>query len=271
MADDKPYLSVTQLEMFAKCGEQYRRRYIEKQRIPPGVALVRGGAVHSAAEANLKQKIETAVDLKPSQVVEIADAAFSQRIAEGGLLLNPEEAARGMKVVAGEARDTVARLARLHAITQAPDYQPVAVEEAVRVRLPNSSRDLLCVIDVVDDQNRITDFKSTTKAPSQKDADQSIQLTAYHLAWGTKTRLPPSELRIDAAIDGSTSQRREVLKTVRTAEHVNSLGARFSATNQAIEAGSFPPAAIGTWWCSARWCGYWSTCPFVRGQSTQND
>ena len=268
---DKPYLSVTQLEMAGMCMERYRRRYVEGQKLPPGIALVRGGAVHIAAEANMKQKISTGTDLKPGEVVEIADAAFDSRIAEGGLALNPDEASRGIKVVTGEARDTVARMARLHALTQAPEYTPKVVEETIRVNLPASSRDLLCVIDLVDDRNRIVDFKSTTKSPRPQDAAQSIQLSAYHLAWAVKSGQPPAELRMDFLVDSGTSQRRQVLHTTRTPDHINALAARFSAVNKSIEAGTFPPAAIGTWWCSPKWCGYWSTCPFVRGQSTQND
>ena len=44
--DEKPYLSPSQMGMYCRCGEQYRRRYIEKEIIPPGFALIKGGSVH---------------------------------------------------------------------------------------------------------------------------------------------------------------------------------------------------------------------------------
>jgi hypothetical protein len=37
--NDKPALSISQLDMLSRCGEQYRRRYIEHERLAPGVAL----------------------------------------------------------------------------------------------------------------------------------------------------------------------------------------------------------------------------------------
>ena len=38
-----------------RCGEQFRRLYIEDERIPPGIAAGRGTGVHKANEVNLKQ------------------------------------------------------------------------------------------------------------------------------------------------------------------------------------------------------------------------
>ena len=40
-----------------RCGEQFRRRYIEGERIPPGVAAGRGTGVHNANDVNLSQKV----------------------------------------------------------------------------------------------------------------------------------------------------------------------------------------------------------------------
>lgn len=267
----KPHLSVTQLELFAKCPEAYRRRYVEKESRPPGIALIRGSSVHTAAEHNMRQKMTSRQDMRPADVVEVADVAFRQRLNEGGVALNLEERIRGLNVITLETRDTIARLARLHAITQSPDYQPVEVEDPILVTLPNSTRDLKCVIDVVDERGRVIDFKTAGKSPSRSDADTSIQLTAYHLARQAKTGVAPTGLRLDVTVDGAESQRRVVLETTRTMDHVAALGARFMATTKAIEAGSFPPAAVGCWWCSKRFCGYFDTCSFVRGQTGQND
>ncbi len=51
------HFSVSQLSMFQRCGEQYRRRYMEGDIFPPGLALVTGRATHKSAEVNLKQKV----------------------------------------------------------------------------------------------------------------------------------------------------------------------------------------------------------------------
>lgn len=266
----KPHLSVTQIEMHGKCQEQYRRRYIERDVIPPGFALVRGSAVHEAAEANMRQKISSRRDLPAQDVVDMAAAAFEHRV-QSGVSLNAEEASRGLSVVKGETLDMVARLARLHAVAQAPDYQPVAVEEAVLVTLPAASRDLLCVIDLVDETGTLADFKTSAKAKTQQEADESLQLTTYHFAWQAKTGAVPTSLVLDVAVDKETGQKRQRLETDRTRHDVLALGRRFAAVSAAVDSGVFAPAPVGAWWCSEKFCGYHASCPFVRGSRRQGD
>jgi hypothetical protein len=48
--------------MFQRCGEQYRRRYLENEIIPPGISARIGSGVHKAAEINFRAKIQTGED-----------------------------------------------------------------------------------------------------------------------------------------------------------------------------------------------------------------
>jgi hypothetical protein len=266
----KPDLSNTQMDMASKCMEQYRRRYLERERIPPGFALVRGGAVHSAAEVNLRQKIQSGADLPVKDVVEIAEAAFETR-TQGGILLDPDEQSRGLKIVKGEARDATVRLARLHAIQQAPALDPIAVEETIRVELPGLPRDFLGVIDVVSKGDRLADLKTTTKAKQQEEADQSNQLSGYSFIWKVKTGIMP-KLSLDVLVDTGSSQRRQVLETTRDDQDLAIFGRKFVTLCDQLEAGVFAPAPVGVWWCSGKYCGYHASCPFVRpGKRTQGD
>ena len=54
---EKPYISPSQLNTFENCGEAYKRRYLDKEIIPPVVAALRGTGVHRGAEMNFVQKI----------------------------------------------------------------------------------------------------------------------------------------------------------------------------------------------------------------------
>lgn len=267
----KPHLSVTQIDTHNKCPEAWRRRYEDKDIIPPGFALIRGRAVHQGAEFNFRQKTESHVDLPVSQIVDVAVAQVDAETA-GGVSLTPDEIGRSVAVVKGETIDEVAKLARLHAIVQAPEYQPVAVEETIRVSLPQSSHDLLCVIDLVDDRGAVIDLKTSGKAVSQSDADASIQMTAYHFAKEAQTGTPPTELAFDVMISKGSTLKRQRITTERDQQDVNALGERFGAVVGSITSGVFAPAAVGCWWCSAKWCGYHSTCRFVgNGQKRQGD
>ena len=261
----KPYLSPSQLDLAGKCLEAYRRRYIEGERIPPGIAAIRGSGVHGGAEANFRQKIESHKDLPASDIVDAAVATFERRYEDGGVTLTPEEDARGATVVLSEAVDSTAALAEVHAEMQAPDYQPARVEETVRLTIPTASHDLLGVLDVYTDDRTIVDFKTGGKSKSQNDADTSVQLTAYAAFATVLDGKPPAGIKMDVLTALKTKTKRDVIETTRGPGDFAALAARTNAVLKVIQTGAFAPTSPMSWNCSARWCGYWSTCPYVNG------
>ena len=260
----KPHVSASQLDLYCRCGEAYRRRYLDGERIPPPFAILRGTAIHRAAARNFAQKRDSRQDLPAGEIVEAAVAAFGAELDAQGVTLTAEESARSGAAI-GEARDTVAALAEAHANTQAPDYMPVLVEETVRIELPAASRDLLGVVDLLDDRGRVVDFKNVRKKPSQAEADASTQLTVYASAATTIAAggVVPSETRLDALVVGAKGIRREVVASARDRQDFAALANRINTVTDAIEKGIFAPATPGAWWCSAKWCGYFATCRFV--------
>jgi hypothetical protein len=261
----KPFLSPSQLDMYCKCPEQYRRRYIEHEKIPPGIAMVKGKSFHAGAEHNMRQKIESGVDLTAAEIVDVAVDSFEAEAA-GGLMFSWEEIARGAGIVIGEAKDSLVSLAGMHATHQAPDYQPVLVEATIEIELPGP-RNLLGVVDLADDKDRVTDFKTSGRSKNQADADTSLQLTIYAAAFHAVIGRPPSEVRLDTLVELKKETKRQVLATSREEADMVALANRINAVSKAIDAGIFTPAVPGSWWCSARWCGYHATCPFVNPNS----
>jgi putative RecB family exonuclease len=261
----KPHLSSTQLDTFCRCPEQWRRRYIEGDVIPPGIASAKGKGFHTGAETNMRQKIETYEDLPVSDIVELSVAAFEAQ-AHGGIAFTDDEHTRGPSIVIGEAKDSLRVLATVHAQQQAPDYQPILVEQTVRIELPNAPRDLLGIIDLADNLDRVTDFKTAGRKKNQADADDSVQLTTYAAAFHAHTGRQPSEVRLDSVIQTKTKTDRQVITSQRGGADFSALAHRINAVTRAIDAGNFTPTAPGSWWCSARWCGYWSTCKYVNSE-----
>lgn len=261
---EKPHVSNSQLSMYWRCPEQYRRRYMEKEILPPGIALLTGGAIHSGAEVNFRQKIESHQDLAEADIVGASVAAF-ETATTGGYALSDEELLRGATVVLGEAKDQTAKLAEVHAQQQAPDYQPVAVEQSTRILLPNASRDLLAITDLRDDQRRVVDIKTAGRKKPQSEVDGSIQLTIYAAAYQIDCGEPPSEVRLDTLIK-TKKPGRQVLSSIRDRTDFQVLINRINATLAAIEAGNFPPCSPDAWQCSSRWCGYARTCPYINSE-----
>ena len=158
MANDKPYISPSQIFTYSKCGEIYRRRYIEKEVIPPGIAQTKGLSVHKGAEFNFKPKIQTKKDKPVGDVVDFSVAAFEGQVENEGLSLNSEEEGRGKKIVVGEAKDKTAKMASVLMTHVAPRYQPVTVEEPVVVPLETSTHDLKGIIDLEVEDGSIVDL-----------------------------------------------------------------------------------------------------------------
>ena len=263
----KPHFSPSQLNTLSRCGYQYYMSYIEGKKIPPGVAALKGSAVHGAAQVNFDQKIESHVDITVSQAQDAAVAEYETRLEKDGINLTPEDASRGKSIVVGEGLDQAVVMAEAHMLTQAPEYQPILVEQWSRISVPGSTRDLVGVIDLYDDRNRLVDFKTSGKKKNQFDADQSIQLTAYAAFVREETGSYPHDVRLDTLIGknlkkGFTTDR-QVLRTSRNDASVNSLLSRFQAAEATISAGACMQVEPGHWCCNPKWCGYWSVCPHV--------
>lgn len=268
----KPYISPSQLNTFENCGEAYRRRYIEKEIIPPGVAALRGGGVHKGAEMNFEQKIASKVDLPKDQIVERAVAEFEGRMKLEGLFLDPEAEKRGKAIVIGEEKDTTVRLAGLFSDEVAPVYQPTAVEEKVVIELPDSPRDLLGIIDltatIIADPARgegLIDYKTGKKTKSQSEFDSSAQITLYDLAYRAKRGKAPDFIQVEQLVDTKVPKR-VINPTTRTVADMKPAIARVNAMISGLEKGAFLPANAGAWNCSPKWCGYFGTCQFVNSE-----
>jgi hypothetical protein len=251
--------------MYCRCPEAYRRRYLEREIIPPGIAMLQGTAVHRAAAQNFQQKIESHQDITPTAMGALAASEFESAVMAGVSFTEAEEG-RGTRAVLGEAADAAVAMAEFHGAVQAPDYQPILVEHTVRIPLPMASHDLLGIIDLADDQDRVTDFKTSARRKSQADADGSIQLTTYAAAFRAATHRPAKELRLDTIVRLKTKIDRDILLTARDGRDFEALARRINVVSQAIAAGIFPPATAGAWWCSPTWCGYWRTCPYVNSE-----
>lgn len=265
----KPHLSASAMDTYCRCPEAYRRSYIEKEKIPPMVAALRGRGMHHGAKVNFTQKMETHVDLPARDIIDAGIAQYETEVA-GGLTLDYEEASRGAKVVVAESKDLLHHVLGFHAQEQAPHYQPILVEHFVRLEL-SGPRDLVGVIDVAT-TSVVADFKNAKRSKSQGDVESSIQLTTYAAMYKAETGELPKAVALDTIVTLKKETRRQLLISDRNEADLLALRNRINAINHAIDAGSFPPAAPGSWNCSDRWCGYYRTCPFVNGgRGTQND
>lgn len=270
------HFSYSQLSMFLRCPEQYRRRYPEGERIPPGVAVIRGTACHEARTVNMKQKVKSGEDLPMDDVLDAAADSVEQSFA-GEVLLNEEEQHWGLKVVKAETKDVAVSLAKLDRQVLHPHIHPVFVPTGpkfegdgklaiVHDELP---KPIIMYLDLVDQVSPglhvIRDLKTKSRAPQENEAERSSQLTLYHLGWQVRSGgvgLPEIRVALDCLV-AKKKPEAVVLEATRTVDDHLAVLRRMAVVMQAIEHGDFPPCDEGSWACDPKWCGYYSTCPYV--------
>lgn len=258
--EKRKHLSASQLEMFARCPEQWRRRYVEGEVIPPRLAMIKGTAVHKCAEHNMRQKIESHEDLPTTEIIDAAVSCFEERIKHDGYQLGKDETASDV----GKQKDSVAVMAAVHAGEQAPCYQPASVEHRFKIELPDISHDLVGVIDLVTDKGEVVDFKTSKKLYNENDVEVSPQLSLYAAAQNADE----VTVKLDVLVEPTARNpaRRQLIEAKRDRSDLPVIARRVAVVSKTIDAGLFPPAAVGSWWCSESWCGYWNTCPYVNSE-----
>lgn len=249
------------LNMALRCGEQFRRRYLEDHVLPPGIAAGRGTGVHNANEVNLKQKIRTDVDLPISDMQDAARDGFVKAF-EKGIYLPKDELPEKDKILNEGLSDTI-RLTELYGKEVAPKIKPkdVEVEFNIDVGLP------LNIAGKIDIQreNKLDDLKTTKKTWSEGQINKEIQPILYSFVHEYMTGIRPRfDYQILIALKNSTKL--QIQSITPTNNHYRALFTKFHVFCDMIDKGVFMPANPSSWWCCEKWCGYYLTCPYVGNQ-----
>jgi hypothetical protein len=258
----KPQLHVSGLMMLSKCGEQFRRRYIQGDIVPPGVAMVVGTATHASVRGNLSAKIEHGKLLPLEHAKAIARDQLNTEW-EKGVLLDDEQKSSPHKAKS-DAIDKAVRLSGAHAERLAPLLLPTHVERSWSLELRGFPIDLVGSIDIQEAKMRVRDTKTSAKSPSADAADTSEQLTVYAMAVKTLDGTGSISVYLDYLVDLRRVTKIVSLLSERRPEDYDPLLRRIENASICMEKGVFVPARPEDWWCSPKWCGYFSTCPYVR-------
>jgi hypothetical protein len=247
-----------------KCGEQFRRRYIENEIIPPGIAAGRGTGVHNASKINLRQKIASKVDLPLSDLQDAARDGFVGAF-KNGIYMTKEDIPQKTKII-NEGLEDALICTEVYHDSVAPQIDPVAVEEpfCIEVGLP------LPLAGTMDHEStpRIDDLKTSSKKWAEGKINEEIQPVLYSFVKEFQTHVRPdfiyhimiSRRGKDGNLTSSDYQEQRYKAEDR---HYAALIARLRNFIFMLQAGSFPPSNQNNWWCGEKWCGYWNTCEYV--------
>lgn len=245
------HISFTQVQMYLRCPRAYYYRYIKGLKIPPRGSLILGKAVHFGIEVALKEKKETAIDPPISLVDDAFHEAWEANIEENETIIWDEKPEK--------IKDDGYKLARKWHKTRLPKTEPLEIEVPVEVEFKNTDLKLKAVVDLIDRNDRIVDYK-VRKRRVNGEAKNSLQLSIYLLAL---SKLKGEKVEIaEVAIENLIRKKEPeiVIDTAkRTWKHVEFALDTISQVVKAIEQEIFPPSP-GNRLCSPNWCGYWKLC-----------
>ena len=253
-------LTQSKANMFFRCGEQFRRVYLEGERMPPGIALHKGVSVHKGAEYANRAKANTNEEAPIDEVTDITRDTFMERTKKYGLFLSKDEKAEKTKILNIGLNESV-DLAKAYRIDVSPTHKKVSfIEEYlmadVGLDLPIAGKPDF----IADNKNK--DLKTSGKSwPAGKEQTE-IQPTIYKMLFkenGIKNisfeYIIMSNLKSGVKID---------LRTVkRTEKDEILLIRRLKKMIDTLNAGIFLPAEPGAWVCTPKWCGFYYSCPFT--------
>ncbi len=245
--------------MLLKCGEQYRRRYIEGEIMIPSAAMTLGGSGHKAEEKNFKQKIKSKTDISSEEVIDCFSDEWESRKYQIGWTKD-DLAGKPIKKAEAREKDRGISLVQIFHKEQAPSIQPALVEEKFEVKFEGGYPDLLGYLDTVDIKDTLYDYKYSKRSPDKNDIIFDLQMTNYDFGFRAKFKRKPKKLKKIWSV--STKVPKTVFQEVapRDDSQINRFMLRLEKAMEVIDKEILLPAPVGVWWCSENWCGYWNTC-----------
>jgi hypothetical protein len=242
------------------CPERVRRRYIENEVIPPGIAARIGTGVHCGAEVNHLAKIQTGED-EPLDVVQDAARDGYVEAIRNGVFFAPEEMPSARKQVAA-GTDQVVQLAGLYHQSLAPLVMPALVEKKIEMDLPELGTRVSGIVDVLDENHWLPDIKTAARKWPESKAHSSVQATLYDKLVEHYTGRRPTKISFEVFTKTKVPNHQSLV-TTRQPDDWDALLVRIKVIKASVDAGIFPPADPSSWTCNQKWCGFWWTCPYI--------
>ena len=236
-------LSPSQVSSYMTCPAKWYFRYLIGLSEPTTGALALGKAFHGTLARNFRQKMSTVRDMEAKELREVFAEEWSLATADAALRDDEDAdalAATGQILVAAYVTEAGGPL------------QPHAVEQTVQGEIAGVK--VRGIVDLLDTDGRVLDFKTASKRPNGLSAEHSLQLTTYAMITPGASGL----CRLDTVTKTKTVQ------VIQQSYQVGAEDRRFAETlypmvQESIRDGIYPPHRSGPM-CSRRYCGYWRVC-----------
>ena len=237
------WLSPSQVNTYLTCPAKWYFRYLVGLSEPGTGALALGKAFHAALATNFRRKLTSRRDMEPADIRQVFDEEWI--LASEGAELREDEDATELAAL-GEA------LVSAYVSEAAGSIEPWAVEQGVEGEIAGVK--VHGIVDVLETNGRVLNFKTATKRPKGIAAEHGLQLATYAMV----TLGARGSCRLDTVTKTKTVQVIQQTYEVDTEER-RFAEALYPMVQDSIRNGVYPPHR-GSPLCSRRHCGYWREC-----------
>jgi CRISPR/Cas system-associated exonuclease Cas4 (RecB family) len=235
------HLSTSQVRKYLKCPRQYELRYVNKLTESIGAGLVMGRAFHKGLQdATFKKALDGEI-LPTDDVLDIYATAFQDEIDNSDVDWaddNPDE-----------TKDNGAEM--LHKY-----YEEIGINTIPRLDsegIPYAERNhtfeivpglkVKVVMDIIEENGIVRDYKTSKKSPSAKVIDETIQLPTYALAYRDMFGEKETAVGLDYAVNLKREKKVMRLETEGPIDdgRIERVKQTFVGVAQSISAGIFYP------------------------------
>ena len=236
-------LSPSQASTYLACPAKWYFRYLVGLTEPTTGALALGKAFHGTLARNFRQKISTGRDMENGELSEAFAEVWSLAIAEAALRVDEDST---------ELATTGRILVEAYLSEAARSVKPKAIEQTVQSEIAGVK--VRGIVDLLDVDGCVFDFKTSSKRPNGISAEHCLQLTTYAMITPEASGL----CRLD------TVTKTKTVNVVQQSYQVGPENRRFAETlypmvQESIRDGIYPPQRSSPL-CSRRYCGYWREC-----------
>lgn len=255
------YINCSLVSTGSMCMENLRRRYIENDFVPAGIAAKIGHGLHGGAELNHREKKVTGKDEPLDVIKDAARDSYISSCGEG--VFFPREEAPTARAQLSAGLDIAVSLTELYAESLAPKIQPELIEKEVYLAVPELPLPIRGTVDLTADGGKwLPDLKTAKAKWPQQKADQSLQKCVYPSLVEHATGRSPERFTFEVFTKTKVPKHHSVAAEIGIYD-LQSFITRARVMMDMIYAGIFPPAEPGHWKCSPKWCEYWWSCRYV--------
>jgi len=245
-------LEVTQskIHLFEKCGRAFQFRYLEGVIVPPAAALTVGRSVDHGITTNLEQKINTKTDLPLSDVIDATTTIFEKEKPDTNW--QDEDP--------GKQKDIAVSLVTAHHEQMAESIKPLFVQKKLEHELEDFK--LSGTLDLIEEDGTIADSKTAKSAYDMDSVGKSLQPAVYSYLYKENFGKEAKGFRYDVLVKPTKTlpvRAQRILSAVSNTQKEMALK-RANVLTAAVRSGVFHYAPDDSWYCSAKWCGFWQKC-----------